>query len=60
MHQEGEETEVEGGVVMVRLMYLLVSLLMDLRSIQTKYKLSHLDPTFLTVINLIICIFIEN
>ncbi len=60
MHQEGEETEVEGGVVMVRLMYLLVSLLMDLRSIQTKYKLSHLDLTFLTVINLIICIFIDN
>ena len=47
--KEDEETEVEGGVVMLRVMYLLVSLLRDLRSLQTRLKLACLDPTFLTV-----------
>jgi len=36
-------------VVLLRVMYLLVSLLRDLRALQSRLALAHLDPTFVTV-----------
>ena len=48
-HEDGVE-EVEGTVLLLRIMYIVVALLQDLSSMQTKLKLAYLDPAMLTVL----------